>query len=67
MESKPMENTERNFKLFEEFARQRCGIPTLRTQNSDRLDFHEIAVWTLLNMMQDAYDAGFKAGSKQKS
>ena len=39
-------------------AQKRLGIDTLETRNSDGLDFHEVAVWSL----RDALDAAFKAG-----
>lgn len=47
--------------LFEQIARDRCGIDTLRTRGRDRLDFHDISVWALLDIMQAAYDAGRNA------
>ncbi len=51
-----------NFVLFERLARERTDIRTLRTRRRDSLDFHDVSVWALLDMMQSAYDAGFKAG-----
>lgn len=30
------------------------------TRNSDDLDFHDVAVWTLQEMMRAAYNAGHK-------
>lgn len=34
------------------------GIVTLDSRDSDRLDFHDIAVWTLEEMLDAAYEAG---------
>lgn len=46
------------FETLEEIARQQLGIPTLETRNSDSDDFHEVAVWGLLNALGAAYEAG---------
>ena len=53
-----------NFILFEHIARERCEIDTLRTRGRDCLDFHDVSVWALLDMMQSAYDAGVLARKK---
>jgi hypothetical protein len=39
-------------------ARQTLRIPTLETRNADRLDFHEVAVWTLREGLARALVAG---------
>ena len=39
-------------------ARRTLQIPTLESRKSDRLDFHEIAVWELLKALRLAYRAG---------
>jgi hypothetical protein len=39
-------------------AQKNLGIETLETRKSDRLDFHDVAVWCL----RDALEAAFKAG-----
>lgn len=54
-----------NFILFESIARKRSDIRTLRTRGRDSLDFHDVSVWALLDMMQAAYNAGFEAGRKE--
>lgn len=46
------------FALFERFAQQRCDIPTLHTRGRDGLDFHDISVTALLDLMNAAYEAG---------
>jgi hypothetical protein len=43
-------NSENNLKinpLISEIAVKFLGVKTLETQNSDALDFHDLAVWTL--------------------
>jgi hypothetical protein len=54
-----------HFLLFERIARQRSDIRTLRTRGRDSLDFHDVSIWALLDMMQSAYDAGVEAGVEQ--
>lgn len=41
-------------------AQKHLDIDTLETQKSDRLDFHDVAVWCL----RDALEAAFKAGAE---
>ena len=38
------------------------GIDTLETQNSDGLDFHDTAVWTIVDVIKMAYAAGHQQG-----
>lgn len=42
-------------------AREALGLDTLDTRKSDRLDFHEHAVWAIREALERAYDAGRKA------
>ena len=53
-------------KKLESIARQHLNIPTLETRKSDSLDFHEVSVWSLLEALQAAYDAGRSDGAKAK-
>ena len=47
------------FQALEQIARSNiAGIATLRTQNSDSLDFHDIAVWELMDALEAAYELG---------
>jgi hypothetical protein len=46
--------------VLNDIARTEMGIETLETQRSDRLDFHEVAVWTVLNALEAAYMQGLK-------
>ena len=40
------------------------NIETLDTRNSDRLDFHDVAVWAMRAALEAAYEAGRVAGAK---
>jgi predicted RNase H-like nuclease len=44
--------------ILTEIARKHLHIETLETQNSDRLDFHDVAVWGVLDALQAAFAAG---------
>ena len=44
-----------------EVIAQTYGITTLETQNSDSKDFHDIAVWPLKAMLEEAYKKGMEA------
>lgn len=43
---------------LENIARTVLSIETLATRNSDRLDFHDVAVWDLKQALKAAYLAG---------
>lgn len=45
-----------------EIALRRLHIDTLETRNSDGLDFHEVAVWSVLTALEEAYALGMEAG-----
>lgn len=45
-------------KELENIARTVLGLETLATQNSDSLDFHELAVWQIQEALEAAYQAG---------
>jgi hypothetical protein len=58
-----MYNARMNTKIrtvLSDIARKEMGIDTLETQRSDRLDFHDVAVWTVLNALEAAYLQGLK-------
>lgn len=38
------------------------GVETLKTRNSDDLDFHDVAVWAIKAALEDAFIAGMTAG-----
>ncbi|WP_232293720.1 DUF6900 domain-containing protein [Stigmatella aurantiaca] len=43
------------------------SIETLKTRNSDSLDFHEVSVWRLKEALNAAYQAGLSAASSPRS
>ena len=47
--------------LLTQIAQQHLGIETLETRKSNRLDFHEVAVWNLKVALEAAYRAGLEA------
>ena len=55
------QNKELN-KLLAQIAKEHLFIETLETQHSDRLDFHDVAVWCIKSAMEAAYAAGIEAG-----
>jgi hypothetical protein len=48
-------------------ASEHLRISTLRTQNSDSLDFHDVAVWQVKAALEAAYHAGKAALRESKS
>lgn len=49
-------------KLLAQIAKEHLFIETLETQHSDRLDFHDVAVWAVKSALEAAYAAGIEAG-----
>ena len=45
-------------KPLEHIAQTLLGLETLDTRNSDRLDFHDLAVWNIKTALQAAFEAG---------
>lgn len=43
-------------------ARGQLGIETLDTRQSDGLDFHTVAVWSVRAALEAAYEAGARVG-----
>ncbi len=43
---------------LENIAKKYLGIKTLKTQKSDSLDFHEVAVWQVKSALKAAYKEG---------
>jgi hypothetical protein len=48
-----------------EIARRSLHLDTLDTRNSDALDFHDLAVWSIREALVAAYNAGRTAGGRQ--
>jgi len=42
------------------------GVETLETRRSDRLDFHDVAVWELKAALIAAYEAGRRDGTTEE-
>ena len=49
---------------LERIARQHLDVETLRSRNSDHLDFHEISVWQLKESLEEAYRLGCADGAR---
>ena len=56
--------TNRDKKLADavEQIRKQLGLETLETRRRDALDFHDLAVWTIRDAIQTAFNAGYDAG-----
>ncbi|MEY4316647.1 MAG: hypothetical protein RI902_455 [Pseudomonadota bacterium] len=48
--------------LLEEIALKHFFVQTLKTQNSDRLDFYDVSVWAIESALKAAFEAGVQAG-----
>ncbi len=44
-----------------EIAQRILRIDTLQTRKSDSLDFHDVAVWSIKEALEAAFEAGRKA------
>ena len=47
--------------LLTQIAQSKLGIETLETRKSDGLDFHDVAVWSVKDALEAAFEAGRKA------
>ncbi|MDP3652405.1 MAG: hypothetical protein Q8R67_12055 [Rhodoferax sp.] len=47
--------------ILEQIARKHLGLETLEERNSDQLDFHDLAVWSIEAALQEAFEAGKQA------
>ena len=56
--------TDRGQVLFQ-IAQQHLDVETLETRRSDRLDFHDLAVWSIKAALEAAYQAGVEQGRRQ--
>jgi len=54
-------------RLLETIAKDNIGLETLETRNSDDLDFHDVAVWSIKKALQDAFIAGMTVGNTIKN
>lgn len=53
--------------LIERIALEHLHIETLETQNRDRLDFHDLAVWSIKSALETAYAAGALAAQNKST
>ena len=51
---------------LDHIAQTILGLETLNTRNSDRLDFHDVAVWNIKAALQAAFEAGQQAGKQPR-
>ena len=49
-------------KILTGIAQKNLNIDTLETQNSDALDFHNVAVWQIEEALKDAFITGMTTG-----
>lgn len=56
------ENQELLNKIITGIAQKNFRVDTLETQNSDSLDFHDVAVWQIKEALTDAFLAGMQTG-----
>ena len=50
---------------LEKIAKAHLFIDTLKAQNSDRLDFHEVSVWGIAEALESAYLLGLRHGKEK--
>jgi hypothetical protein len=50
--------------ILADIAREHLFIPTLQSRRSDRLDFHDVAVWQVEAALKAAFDAGSRFAGK---
>ena len=50
--------------LMQRIAAQYLGLETLEARNADDLDFHDLAVWSIREALEAAYQAGVAAGAQ---
>jgi hypothetical protein len=50
-------------RLIEQIAKKNMNVETLKTRNSDSLDFHNVAVWSIKKALEEAFIAGMNVGN----
>jgi hypothetical protein len=48
-----------------EWAKVELLLETLETRKNDGLDFHEIPVWSIRDIVRHAFETGFQHGSSR--
>ena len=49
--------------LLLEIAKKHLGLTTLDERKSDQLDFHTVAVWSIKDALEAAFDAGSRSNT----
>jgi hypothetical protein len=57
---------ETNKAILAEIAKKHLAIDTLDSQRSDRLDFHDLAVWSIEQALVAAFQAGLEAAEDRR-
>jgi hypothetical protein len=60
--SKPTETDNPAKNIIDMIAKKHLGIDTLKTLNSDSLDFHELSVASIKGALETAFKAGCEVG-----
>jgi len=50
-------------RLIEQIAKKNINVETLKTRNSDSLDFYNVAVWSIKKALEEAFIAGMNVGN----
>ena len=59
-------NTTQLDSILNQIAQKHLDIETLETRHSDRLDFHDVAVWGIKEALQAAFEAGKQSATQPK-
>lgn len=62
-----MSKTNSVLQIVNEIAQKHLNISTLETQNSDRLDFHDVPVWQVEMALLEAFSRGVKSADQLKN
>jgi hypothetical protein len=57
---------ETNKAILAEIAKEHLSIDTLDSRQSDRLDFHDLAVWSIEQALEAAFQAGLAAAEDRR-
>jgi hypothetical protein len=58
---------ETNKAILAEIAKRHLAIDTLDCRRSDRLDFHDLAVWSIEQALEAAFQAGSEAAEDRRA
>src|SRR5262249_42504763 len=59
-------NMETHKAILAEIAKKHLAIDTLDQRRSDRLDFHDLAVWSIEHALEAAFQAGLEAAQDRR-